>query len=200
MTSPIFVTRPKLPPLAELNLYLNQIWQRGILTNNGPVHAELEHALCEYLGVPYISLYNNGTTALLAAMEAFDLQGEVITSPFSFVATSHSILWSGLKPVFVDIDEKTCNLNPEKSEKAITPQTSAIMPVHTYGAPCDVERIKKIADKYGLKVIYDAAHAFGIQYGNQSLLNFGDLSVLSFHATKVFSTVEGGRWCVPILK
>ena len=192
MNKPVYVTRPHLPPLEEFLPYLQKIWDNKWLTNNGPFHQELEHALCEYLGVKYISLFTNGTIALMTAQQALRISGEVITTPYSFVATAHSLLWNGIKPVFVDIDPMTLNLDPEKIESAITSQTSAIMPVHCYGRPCDVDRIKKIADEHGLKVIYDAAHAFGVKYGSRSVLDYGDLSVMSFHATKVFNTFEGG--------
>jgi len=188
----IYVTQPLLPPLAEFMPYLERIWGNKILTNGGPFHKQLEHALCEYLGVKHISLFTNGTLALITALQVLRITGEVITTPYSFVATAHSLLWNGIKPVFVDIDPVTLNLDPAKIEAAITPQTTAIMPVHCYGNPCDVERIQNIADIYGLKVIYDAAHAFGVKSGGQSTLNHGDLSVLSFHATKVFNTFEGG--------
>ena len=189
---PIYVTQPTLPPLEEFIPYLQQIWDNKILTNGGPFHQQLEKELCEYLGVKYISLFTNGTIALVTALQALRIAGEVITTPYSFVATSHSLLWNGIKPVFVDIDPNTLNLDPVKIEVAITPETTAIMPVHCYGRPCDVEAIQKIADNYGLKVIYDAAHAFGVQSPKDSILNYGDLSVLSFHATKVFNTFEGG--------
>jgi dTDP-4-amino-4,6-dideoxygalactose transaminase len=162
------------------------------LTNGGQFHRQLEQELCEYLGVKHISLFSNGTLALMTAMQTLRITGEVITTPYSFVATAHSLLWNGIKPVFVDIDPDTLNLDPRKIEAAITPQTTAIMPVHCYGHPCDVKGIQKIADNYGLKVIYDAAHAFGVQCPDGSILNHGDLSVLSFHATKVFNTFEGG--------
>lgn len=188
----IYVTQPSLPPLEEFIPYLEQIWQNKILTNNGPFHQELEVALCSYLGVEHLSLFANGTIALMTALQTLRVSGEVITTPYSFVATAHSLLWNNLKPVFVDIDPVTCNLDPARIEAAITPETSAILPVHCYGNPCSVEDIQKIADIYGLKVIYDAAHAFGIRYKGGSLLNYGDLSVLSFHATKVFNTFEGG--------
>ncbi|MFJ2988282.1 dTDP-4-amino-4,6-dideoxy-D-glucose aminotransferase VioA [Collimonas sp. NPDC087041] len=188
----IYVTQPLLPPLAEFMPYLERIWGNKILTNGGPFHKQLEQALCEYLGVKHISLFTNGTLALITALQVLRITGEVITTPYSFVATAHSLLWNGIKPVFVDIDPVTLNLDPAKIEAAITPQTTAIMPVHCYGNPCDVERIQNIADIYGLKVIYDAAHAFGVKSGGQSTLNHGDLSVLSFHATKVFNTFEGG--------
>lgn len=191
------MTQPSLPPLDELIPYLQQIWQNKILTNNGPFHQELEAALCKYLGVEHLSLFTNGTIALVTALQALRVRGEVITTPYSFVATAHSLLWNNLKPVFVDIDPDTYNLDPSKIETAITPETSAILPVHCYGNPCDVEAIQKIADTYGLKVIYDAAHAFGVKYKGQSVLRYGDLSVLSFHATKVFNTFEGGAIVAP---
>jgi dTDP-4-amino-4,6-dideoxygalactose transaminase len=189
---PIYVTQPFLPPLEEFIPYLEKIWENKILTNGGPFHQELERALCEYLGVKHITLFANGTIALITALQALRITGEVITTPFSFVATSHSLLWNGIKPVFVDIDPNTLNIDPAKIEAAITPKTTAIMPVHCYGHPCDVDAIQKIADTYSLKVIYDAAHAFGVRCHCGSLLNHGDLSVLSFHATKVFNTFEGG--------
>jgi len=194
------VTQPFLPPLEEYIPYLEKIWESKWLTNNGPFHKQLEQEIAEYLGVKYISLFSNGTIALVTALQALRVTGEVITTPFSFVATAHSLLWNGLEPVFVDIDPITCNLDSDKIETAITPKTTAIMPVHCYGTPCDVERIQKIADTYGLKVIYDAAHAFAVKYKGQSLLNFGDLSVLSFHATKVFNTFEGGAIVCPDAK
>src|SRR3990167_7586265 len=189
---PIYVTQPSLPELEEFIPYLRQIWDSKWLTNSGPYHQQLEQALCDYLGVPYISLFTNATLALVTSLQALRVTGEVITTPYSFVATAHSLLWNGIKPVFVDIDPITLNLDPDRIEAAITPQTTAIMPVHCYGHPCDVDRIQKIADNYGLKVIYDAAHAFGVQCRGGSVLNHGDLSVLSFHATKVFNTFEGG--------
>lgn len=188
----IFVTRPLLPPLDEFIPYLKQIWDNKWLTNNGPYHQQFEHALCDYLGVKHISLFTNGTLALVTALQSMRISGEVITTPYSFVATAHSLLWNGIRPIFVDIDPDTLNLDPDKIEAAITPQTTAILPVHCYGHPCDVERIQEIADNYGLKVIYDAAHAFGVRRQDGSVLNHGDLSVLSFHATKVFNTFEGG--------
>jgi dTDP-4-amino-4,6-dideoxy-D-glucose transaminase len=190
--APIYVTQPLLPPLEDFIPYLQQIWQSKRLTNNGPFHQQLEQALCDYLGVEYVALFTSGTVALITAMQTLRITGEAITTPYSFVATAHSLLWNGIKPVFVDIDPVTLNLDPDKIEAAITPQTTAIMPVHCYGRPCAVERIEKIADNYGLKVIYDAAHAFGVRLGDESLLRHGDLSVLSFHATKVFNTFEGG--------
>lgn len=197
---PIFVTQPFLPPLEEFVPYLEQIWKSKMLTNIGPFHQQLEQALCDYLGIKHVSLFVNGTIALVTALQALRLSGEVITTPYSFVATAHSLLWNGIKPVFVDIDPVTLNLDPEKIEAAITPQTTAIMPVHCYGHPCDVDRIQKIADHHKLKVIYDAAHAFGVQYQGGSVLNHGDLSVLSFHATKVFNTFEGGAIICPDAK
>lgn len=188
----ITVTSPLLPDLDELNVYLKDIWSRKWLTNNGHYHQELEKALCQYLKVPYISLFTNGTLPLMCALQALRITGEVITTPYSFVATTHSLWWNGIKPVFVDIDSKTCNLDPDKVEAAITPRTTAIMPVHVYGRPCDTKRIQEIADKYGLKVIYDAAHAFGVEVNGESILKAGDMSTLSFHATKVYNTIEGG--------
>ena len=188
----IKVTSPLLPDLKELIPYLEDIWERQWLTNNGHYHHELEQALCDYLKVPYISLFTNGTLPLMAALQALRITGEVITTPYSFVATTHSLWWNGIKTVFVDVDPITGNLDPDKIEAAITPKTTAIMPVHVYGNPCDTERIQAIADKYGLKVIYDAAHAFGVEVKGESVLNAGDLSTLSFHATKVFNTIEGG--------
>lgn len=197
---PLFVTQPHLPPLEDFIPYLQQIWDNKILTNNGPFHKQLEEALCEYLGVDHLALFANGTIALVTALQALRISGEVITTPYSFVATSHSLLWNNINPVFVDIDPQTCNLDPERIEEAITPRTSAILPTHCYGIPCDVEAIQKIADIYGLKVIYDAAHAFGVQYKGESLLRHGDMSVLSFHATKVFNTFEGGAIVCPDAK
>ncbi|HET9570525.1 MAG TPA: DegT/DnrJ/EryC1/StrS family aminotransferase [Bacteroidales bacterium] len=192
LEKPILVTKPTLPPLEEFIPYLEQIWDNCWLTNNGPMHNRLENELAEYLGVKHISLFSNGTLALISALQALGIKGEVITTPFSFVATTHSLWWNGIKPVFVDIEPETFNLDPAKIEAAITPQTTAIMPVHVYGNPCNVEEIKRIADKHGLKVIYDAAHAFGVFKQGSSILNQGDLSILSFHATKVYSTIEGG--------
>lgn len=188
----ITVTSPLLPDLEDFSIVLKDIWDSKWITNNGSFHQKLETALCEYLKVPFISLFTNGTLPLLTALQALRITGEVITTPYSFVATTHSIWWNGCKPVFVDIDPKTGNIDPERIEAAITPKTTAIMPVHVYGKPCDTTRIKEIADKYGLKVIYDAAHAFGVEVNGESILNAGDLSTLSFHATKVFNTVEGG--------
>ena len=188
----ITVTSPLLPSLDEFIPYLQDIWDRKWLTNNGYYHQQLEEALCDYLKVPYLSLFTNGTLPLICALQALRITGEVITTPYSFVATTHSLWWNGIKPVFVDIDPETCNINPDKIEAAITPKTTAIMPVHVYGKPCDTVRIQEIADKYGLKVIYDAAHAFGVEMNGKSILEAGDMSTLSFHATKVYNTVEGG--------
>jgi dTDP-4-amino-4,6-dideoxy-D-glucose transaminase len=196
----ITVTQPYLPPLEEFIPYLEKIWESKWLTNNGIFHQQLEQALCEYLCVDHLALFTNGTIALVTALQTLRITGEVITTPYSFVATAHSLLWNNIQPVFVDIDAVTMNLDVGKIEAAITPRTTAIMPVHCYGQPCDVERIQKIADTYGLKVIYDAAHAFGVQYRGQSLLKYGDLSVLSFHATKVFNTFEGGAIVCPDAK
>lgn len=200
MKKNIYVTQPSLPPLEEFIPYLEQIWNNKILTNGGPFHQQLEKALCEYLGVKHLALFTNGTIALITALQALRVTGEVITTPYSFVATSHSLLWNGIKPVFADIDPDTLNLDPKKIEAAITPQTTAIMPVHCYGHPCNVDAIQKIADNYGLKVIYDAAHAFGVNDHSGSILRHGDLSVLSFHATKVFNTFEGGAIICPDAK
>ncbi len=196
----IYVTQPYLPPLEEFLPYLEQIWESKWLTNCGPFHQELEKKLAEHLGVEHLALFANGTLALVTALQSLRITGEVITTPFSFVATAHSLLWNGIKPVFVDIHPETFNLDTDKIEAAITPHTTAILPVHVYGHPCDVEGIQKIADTYGLKVIYDAAHAFGVSYKGQSLLNHGDLSILSFHATKVFNTFEGGAIICPDAK
>ena len=188
----ITVTSPLLPPLDEFVEYLRDVWNRKWITNNGYYHQELEKALCTYLGIEYISVFTNGTLPLIAALQALRISGEVITTPYSFVATTHSIWWNGIKPVFVDIDPRTGNLNPDCIEAAITPYTTAIMPVHVYGMPCDTKRIQNIADKYGLKVIYDAAHAFGVKVDGESILNAGDISTLSFHANKTYNTIEGG--------
>ena len=188
----ITVTSPLLPDLEEFNTLLKEIWESKWITNNGQFHQQLEQNLAEYLGVPYVSLFTNGTLPLLTALQALRVTGEVITTPYSFVATTHCIWWSGCKPVFVDIDPATGNIDPDKIEAAITPKTTAIMPVHVYGKPCDTQRIQEIADKYGLRVIYDAAHAFGVKVDGESILNAGDMSTLSFHATKVYNTLEGG--------
>ena len=190
--TPITVTSPLLPDPDDLNKLLKEIWATKWITNNGKFHEQLENALCKYLKVPYISLFTNGTLPLLTALQALRVSGEVITTPYSFVATTHSIWWNGLKPVFVDIDPSNCGLDPDRIEAAITPRTTAIMPVHCYGKPCDSARIQQIADKYGLPIIYDAAHAFGVEVEGQSILNWGNLSTLSFHATKVYNTAEGG--------
>lgn len=189
----ITVTSPLLPPLEEFIPYLQQIWDSKWITNNGQFHQHLEQALAEYLGVEYLSLFTNGTLPLITAFQALGIhEGEVITTPYSFVATSHSIWWNGLKPVFVDIEEDTCGIDPSKIEAAITPNTVAIMPVHCYGKPCKTAEIDAIAKKHNLKVIYDAAHAFGVSENGQSVLKAGDISTLSFHATKVYNTIEGG--------
>lgn len=192
----ITVTSPLLPDLGEFHELLKQIWDSKWITNNGSFHKRLEKELAEYLGVPYISLFTNGTLPLLTALQALRITGEVITTPYSFVATTHSIWWNGCKPVFVDIDPATGNIDPDKIEAAITPKTTAIMPVHVYGKPCDTKRIQEIADRYGLKVIYDAAHAFGVKVDGESILNAGDMSTLSFHATKVYNTIEGGAMVI----
>ena len=188
----ITVTSPLLPDLGEFNKLLKEIWDSKWITNNGSFHKKLEAALAEYLKVPYVSLFTNGTLPLITALQALRITGEVITTPYSFVATTHSLWWNGIKPVFVDIDPDTGNIDPDKIEAAITPKTTAIMPVHVYGKPCDTKAIQDIADKYGLKVIYDAAHAFGVEVNGESILNAGDMSTLSFHATKVYNTIEGG--------
>lgn len=188
----ITVTSPLLPDLDEFNEMLKQIWENKWITNNGSFHKQLEKELASYLKVPYISLFTNGTLPLITALQALRISGEVITTPYSFVATTHALWWNGIKPVFVDIDPTTGNIDPEKIEAAITPRTTAIMPVHVYGKPCDTKRIQEIADNYGLKVIYDAAHAFGVEVNGESILNAGDMSTLSFHATKVYNTIEGG--------
>lgn len=192
MSKKIFVTQPFLPELEEFLPYLEQIWENKIITNNGPFHMDLERALCDYLGVEHLSLFANGTLALVTALQALRITGEVITTPYSFVATAHSLLWNNIEPVFVDIEADGYNIDPDRIEEAITQKTSAILPVHVYGTPCNVEQIESIANTHGLKVIYDAAHAFGVQYKGHSLLSHGDMSVLSFHATKVFNTFEGG--------
>lgn len=199
-TGPIYVTQPYLPPLEEFIPYLEKIWETKKLTNSGPFHQQLEKDLCEFLGVEHIALFTNGTVALVTALQALRVTGEVITTPYSFVATAHSLLWNGIKPVFADIDPDTLNLDPGRIEAAITPQTTAIMPVHCYGRPCDVDAIQRIADNYNLRVIYDAAHAFGVRCASGSVLKYGDLSVLSFHATKVFTTFEGGAIACPDAK
>ena len=203
---PIYVTSPLLPSLEDFTFLLKEIWESKMLTNNGNFHQKLEEELAKYLKVPYLSLFTNGTLPLITALQAMRITGEVITTPFSFVATTHSLWWNGIKPVFVDIEPETCNLDPSKIEAAITPRTTAIMPVHVYGKPCKTKEIQEIANKYGLKVIYDAAHTFGVRYKGQgigsfeingeSILNFGDMATLSFHATKVYNTLEGGALVV----
>ena len=188
----ITVTSPLLPDLEEFHDMLKEIWESKWITNNGSFHKKLEAALAEYLKVPYVSLFTNGTLPLITALQALRITGEVITTPYSFVATTHALWWNGIKPVFVDIEPETGDIDPNRIEAAITPKTTAIMPVHVYGKPCKVKEIQEIADKYGLKVIYDAAHAFGVEVNGESILNAGDMSTLSFHATKVFNTIEGG--------
>ncbi len=196
----VYVAQPSMPALEDFIPYLREIWDTRILTNGGPFHAQLERALCEHLGVEHISLFTNGTLALVTALQALRITGEVITTPYSFVATAHSLLWNGIKPVFVDVEPGTLNLDPAKIEGAITPQTTAILPVHCYGHPANVREIGRIADTYGLRVIYDAAHAFAVDLDGGSVLRYGDLSVLSFHATKVFNTFEGGAIVCPDAK
>jgi dTDP-4-amino-4,6-dideoxygalactose transaminase len=192
MKDPIYVTKPYLPPLEEFVPLLQKLWESKVLTNNGPFHQQLEQKLCEYLGVKYVSLFSNGMLALITAIQALRLSGEVITTPFSFVATTHALWWNNIKPVFVDIEPETFNLDPDKIEAAITSKTTAILPVHVYGNPCNVKKIQEIADRYDLRLIYDAAHAFGVKINGTSIANIGDLTILSFHATKVFNTFEGG--------
>lgn len=189
---PITVTQPFLPPLAEVTTFMQEIWNRKWLTNSGAFHKELEARLARYLDVPYVALCVNGTLALVIALQVLRVTGEVITTPFSFVATSHALWWNNIRPVFVDVEPDFCTLDPEKVESAITPKTTGILPVHVYGHPCRVDRLQEIADIYGLHLIYDAAHAFGARLGDRFLSDFGDLSVLSFHATKAFNTFEGG--------
>lgn len=198
--APVFVTRPQMPPLREFVTSLESIWESRVLTNGGAFHQQLEAALCEYLEVPHLCLFANGTLALMTALQALQIKGEVITTPYSFVATTHALLWNGLRPVFADIDPLNFNLDPDRIEAAITPETTAILPVHCYGRPCAVDRIREIADKNGLRVIYDAAHAFAVRAHGESVLRCGDLSVLSFHATKVFNTFEGGAIVCPDLE
>lgn len=189
---PILISQPSLPDLSKFVEKLEIIWEKKWLTNNGDFHKEFEQKLADYLGVKYVSLFSNGTLALISALQTLRITGEVITTPYSFVATTHALHWNGIKPVFVDVDPVYGNLDPKKIEAAITPKTTAILPVHVYGNPVEVEKIDEIADIYGLKVIYDAAHAFGVEKNGNSILNYGDLSILSFHATKNFNTVEGG--------
>lgn len=200
MPKNVYVTQPYLPPLDEFMPYLQEIWESRILTNGGPFHQKLEHSLCEYLGVSHLALVTNGTIGLVTALQALRITGEVITTPYSFVATAHSLLWNGITPVFVDVDPETLNIDPAKIEAAITPRTTAILAVHCYGHPCDVKAIQRIADRYNLRIIYDAAHAFGIRNAEGSVLRHGDMSVLSFHATKVFNTFEGGAITCPDAK
>ena len=188
----ITVTSPLLPNLDEFHSLLKEIWNSKWITNNGSFHKRLESELASYLKVPFVSLFTNGTLPLITALQALRITGEVITTPYSFVATTHALWWNGIKPVFVDIDLQTGNIDPDKIESAITPKTTAIMPVHVYGKPCDTKKIQEIANKYGLRVIYDAAHAFGVEVNGESVLNAGDMSTLSFHATKVYNTIEGG--------
>jgi dTDP-4-amino-4,6-dideoxygalactose transaminase len=189
---PILVTQPFLPPIEEVHAFLAEIWKSKQLTNEGPFHKAFEKELASFLSVPYVSVFANGTLALFTALQALRVTGEVITTPYSFAATTHALWWNNIRPVFVDIDSEYCNLDPDKIESAITPKTTGILPVHVYGNPCSVERLQKIADIYGLHLIYDAAHAFGVRVNGQSVLNYGDMSILSFHATKVFNTFEGG--------
>jgi len=192
LDKPTYVTSPALPPLSEFIEYLEVIWKNKQVTNQGPFHRQFEEELAKYLGVQYISLFTNGTLALVTALQALRITGEVITTPFSFVATTHSLWWNNIKPVFVDIEPDTFNLDPKRVEAAITPRTTALLPVHVYGNPCDVDALQEICDTYGLKLIYDAAHTFGVKFNETSLVDFGDLSILSFHGTKVFNTFEGG--------
>ena len=187
-----YVAKPSLPDIDDFIPYLEKMWSTGVISNNGPFNQELEKKLADYLEVPYLSLFSNGTLALITAIQASNLSGQVITSPFTFIATPNSLVWNNLNPVFVDVDPTFGNLDPAKIEEAINEKTSAILPVHVYGNPCEIEEIDKVAKKHNLKVIYDAAHAFGVRYNNQSVLNFGDFSILSLHATKVFNTFEGG--------
>ena len=186
------MTQPNLPPLDEFVKYLEDIWESKILTNNGPYHQRFEQELCDFLGVKYCSLFSNGTLALIVGLQALRITGEVITTPYSFVASTHCLHWNGITPVFCDIDEETLNIDPDKIEALITPQTTAILPVPVYGHPCKMDKIRKIADTYGLKVIYDAAHAFNVKVKGETILNNRDISILSFHATKTFNTIEGG--------
>jgi dTDP-4-amino-4,6-dideoxygalactose transaminase len=197
MPDPVYVTQPHLPPLDKFLPYLERIWASRTLTNGGPFHQQLEAALCEYLGVRHVSLFTNGTIALVTALQALGIRGEVITTPYSFVATAHALLWNGIRPVFVDVDPDTHNLDPAKVAAAVTSETAAILPVHVYGQPCDLDGIDAVARAHGLRVIYDAAHEFGVRMESGSLLARGDLSVLSFHATKVFNTFEGGAIVSP---
>ena len=194
--TPITVTSPLLPDLEEFNVLLREIWSSRWITNNGSFHQQLEKEMADYLKVPYLSLFTNGTLPLITALQALHISGEVITTPYSFVATTHALWWNGIKPVFVDVEPQTGNMNPECIEQAITSKTTAIMPVHVYGTPCQTQRIQQIANRHGLKVIYDAAHAFGVEVNGKSILEAGDMSTLSFHATKVYNTIEGGALIV----
>ncbi len=194
--TPITVTSPLLPDLDDFNVLLREIWSSRWITNNGSFHQQLEKDMADYLKVPYLSLFTNGTLPLITALQALHISGEVITTPYSFVATTHALWWNGIKPVFVDVEPQTGNMNPECIEQAITSKTTAIMPVHVYGTPCQTQRIQQIADRHGLKVIYDATHAFGVETGGKSVLEAGDMSTLSFHATKVYNTIEGGALIV----
>jgi dTDP-4-amino-4,6-dideoxygalactose transaminase len=200
LESPLYVTQPWMPPLEDFLPYLERIWETKVLTNGGQFHDELQRALCDYLGVEHLALFANGTLALVSALQELRITGDVITTPFSFVATAHSLLWNGIRPIFADIDPVSLNLDPARIEAAITPQVTAILPVHCYGRPCDVAAIQEIADTYNLRVLYDAAHAFGVRDAGGSVVRHGDLSVLSFHATKVFSTFEGGAIVCPDAK
>lgn len=188
----IYVTRPSLPPLEEFAGSLGPVWDSRILTNNGPLNQKLEQELARYLGVENVSLFANGTLALLTALEALEITGEVITTPFTFAAMTHTLLWKGIRPVFADIEPGTCNIDPVKVEESITPETKAILPVHLYGYPCRVDDLERIADNHGLKLLYDACHNFGERLNGIPVQRFGDLTVMSFHATKVFTTCEGG--------
>lgn len=191
-SEPIYVTRPVFPTVEEVTEKLREIWDAKWLTNNGPQHGALEKELTDYLKVPYLSLFNNGTIALMVACQSLRLSGDVITTPFTFAATPHVLSWNNIRPIFCDIDPVTMNIDADKIESMITPQTTAILAVHVFGTPCDVEKIQAVADKYGLRVVYDAAHAFGVEIGGQGIGNFGDISMMSFHATKLYHTVEGG--------
>jgi dTDP-4-amino-4,6-dideoxygalactose transaminase len=189
---PINVTQPLLPDLQDYCGILRQVWDNRFLTNNGPIAKRLEKELAGYLGVPHLSLFSNGTVALQLACRVLRLKGEVITTPFTFAATSHALYWNGLKPIFCDIDDETFTIDPDRVEESITPDTTAILPVHVYGNPCKVERLHEIADKHGLKIIYDAAHAFGVEINGKPVGSFGDISMFSLHATKIYHTIEGG--------
>jgi len=191
-SDPIYVTRPLLPDLKEITIELQKIWDSKQLTNNGPKHQELEEEIRRSLKVPHISLFNNGTIALIVAVNSLRILGEVITTPFTFPATPHVLAWNGITPIFCDIDDKTMNIDATKIEQMMTPRTTAILAVHVFGTPCEIEPIQQVADRYGLKVIYDAAHAFNVEIAGTGIGNFGDISMFSFHATKLFHTAEGG--------